>query len=90
MTTVPKTMGRVAMVGTRHWHSQAFQQTLADVRGAEVVAILDDGGAVISALQAVPRYQSLEELLKVSFEAAIVTVPANEAPNCALQFGCCG
>ena len=73
---------RLAVVGTKLGHSRAFQLTLTQLPDVEVVAILDDGGTIIPPFQHLPTYGDPGALLdQEHFDAAIVTVPANQAPD---------
>ena len=87
----PATPLRIAIVGTEHAHSRSYQESLTQLSSARITAFLDDGGTIISALQDRPRYDDLEALLeKEPFEAAIVTVPPDQAPDVLVRLAAAG
>ena len=87
----PATPLRIAIVGTEHAHSRSYQEILTQLSSARITAFLDDGGTIISALQDRPRYDDLEALLeKEPFEAAIVTVPPDQAPDVLVRLAAAG
>ncbi len=82
---------RFAFVGTGHPHSYVFQQTLAQLPGARITALLDDGGRILPALRDLPRHDDVEALLeREAFDAAVVTVAPDRTPEVLVRLAVAG